>query len=65
MRVKAEYGESFESLLRRFLRKVKKSGLMEELLERRSYKKPSVKKTEAARQRKRVLEKLKEEQTAN
>ena len=65
MKVKAEYGESFESLLRRFIRKVKKSGLMEELLERRSYKKPSVIKKEAARKRKRVLEKLKEEQAAN
>ena len=36
---------------------------MEELLERRSYRKPSDLKKEAARRRKRVLEKLREEQS--
>lgn len=61
MKVKLEVGESHESLIRRFLKKVKKSGLMDELLERRSYKKPSVIAKEKERKRQRVLEKLKQE----
>lgn len=66
MKVKLENGESNESLIRRFMKKVKKSGLMDELQERRSYKKPSVIAKEKALRRKRVLEKLKEErQTSN
>lgn len=62
MRVKLEPGESPEQLIRRFLKKIKKSGLMDELLERRSYKKPSVIAKEKERKRRRVIEKLKEEQ---
>jgi ribosomal protein S21 len=61
MKVKLEQGESVESLIRRFIKKVKKSGLMDELMERRSYKKPSVVAKEKERKRQRVIEKLKEE----
>lgn len=62
MQVKSEYGESADSLIRRFMKKIKKSGLIKELLERRSYKKPSELRKEADRKRARVLQKLKEEQ---
>lgn len=62
MKVKLEHGESVESLIRRFSKKVKKSGLLEELQERRYYKKPSVIAKEKKRKRDRVIEKLKEEQ---
>lgn len=54
-------GESQEALIRRFLRKVKKSELLKEVWERQYYKKPSVKKNEQKRRKKRVLEKLKRE----
>lgn len=53
--------ESQESLIRRFLRKVKKSQLLKEVWERRYYDKPSVKNTERKRKRKRTLEKLQKE----
>jgi ribosomal protein S21 len=59
--VELSRGESQESLIRRFLRKVKKSEIIKEVLERRYYDKPSVKNTERKRKRKRVLEKLKKE----
>lgn len=62
MKVQQQHGESAESMIRRFMKKVKKSGLMEELQERRAYKKPSEITKEKSRRRKRVLEKLKEEQ---
>lgn len=59
--VELSRGESQESLIRRFLRKVKKSEIIKEVWERKYYDKPSVKKTERKRKRKRVLEKLKKE----
>lgn len=61
MRVKQEYGESGESLVRKFMKKFKKSELLDFLLERRFYKKPSEIKKENERQRLRTLEKLKQE----
>jgi len=61
MKVKLENGESAESLIRRFMKKIKKSGLMEELQERRTYKKPSEISKEKKRRRERTLQKLKEE----
>lgn len=59
--VNLSHGESQESLIRRFLRKVKKSEILKEVWDRQYYDKPSVKKTERKRKRKRVLEKLKRE----
>ena len=54
-------GESQESLIRRFLRKVKKSEIIKEVWDRQYYSKPSVKNNEKRRKRQRVLEKLKKE----
>lgn len=58
---KLSKGESQEALIRRFLRKVKKSEILKEVWDRQYYEKPSAKKNEKKRKRKRVLEKLKKE----
>lgn len=59
--VELSKGESQESLIRRFLRKVKKAEIIKQVWERQYYSKPSVKNNEKKRRRKRVLEKLKKE----
>lgn len=59
--VELSKGESQESLIRRFLRKVKKSEILREVWDRQYYTKPSAKNNEKKRRRKRVLEKLKKE----
>ncbi len=53
-RVFAGEGESFESLLRRFSKKVQQDGVLAEIRRRGSYEKPSVKrkKKEATKKRK-------------
>ena len=56
--VKSSRGENQEALIRRFLRKVKKSEILKEVWDRQYYEKPSIKKN---RKRKRILEKLKKE----
>lgn len=61
MKVDLQPGESHESLIRRFLKKVKKSQILKEVWDRQYYQKPSVKNNERRRRRKRVLEKLKKE----
>lgn len=61
--VKAEKGESADKLIRRFRKKVKKSGILEELRERQFYKKPSEKRKEKKRRREAVLRRLKREET--
>jgi small subunit ribosomal protein S21 len=54
--------ESFENALRRFKRKVEKSGILTELRKRQHYEKPSVKrKRKAVQARKKMLRKLSEE----
>jgi len=58
---KLSKGESQEALIRRFLRKVKKSEILKEVWDRQYYEKPSAKKNEKKRKRKRVLDKLKKE----
>jgi len=52
--VKLEERESFESLLRRFNRKVQQDGILAEIRRRDHYEKPSItrKKKEAAKRRK-------------
>ena len=52
--VKAEGNESFESLLRRFSRRVQQSGILSEARRREHYEKPSAKRRRkgAARRRK-------------
>ena len=59
--VELSKGESQESLIRRFLRRVKKSEILKEVWDRQYYVKPSAKNNEKKRRRKRVLEKLKKE----
>ncbi len=54
--------ESFESALRRFKRKVEKSGVLTELRKRQHYEKPSVKRKRKAMQaKKKMMRKLAEE----
>lgn len=52
--VNAENNESFESLLRRFNKKVQQEGILSEVRRREHYEKPSVKRKrkEAAKRRK-------------
>jgi small subunit ribosomal protein S21 len=52
--VKAENNESFESLLRRFNKKVQQEGILSEVRRREHYEKPSIKRKrkEAAKRRK-------------
>ena len=46
MEVRARKSESSENLIKRFIRKCKKTKIIEEVLNRRFYKKPSEKKSE-------------------
>jgi small subunit ribosomal protein S21 len=46
MEVKRKKNETSENLVKRFIRKSKKSGIIEEYRERSHYKKPSVRKRE-------------------
>ena len=52
--VKADHNESFESLLRRFNRRVQQDGILSETRRREYYEKPSIKRKrkEAAKRRK-------------
>ena len=52
--VKADNNESFESLLRRFNKKVQQEGILSEVRRREHYEKPSIKRKrkEAAKRRK-------------
>ncbi len=60
--VQVREDESFESALRRFKRKVEKSGVLTELRKRQHFEKPSVKrKRKEAQARKKMLRKLAEE----
>ena len=47
-----------DALVRRFCKKVKRSGILEEVRERRYFKKPTVKRAEEKRNRKRTIEKI-------
>ena len=47
-----------DALVRRFCKKVKRSGILEEVRERRYFKKPTVKRAEEKRNRKRIIEKI-------
>ena len=59
--VELNRGESQEALIRRFLRKVKKSEIVKEVWDRQYYEKPSLIKNRKKRKRKRILEKIKKE----
>ena len=62
--VELSRGESQESLIRRFLRKMKKNDTLKQLWDRKYYKKPSAIKNEKNRKRRRTLEKLRKERVA-
>tara|TARA_R100000008_G_C3508361_1_gene127464 strand:+ start:110 stop:322 length:213 start_codon:yes stop_codon:yes gene_type:complete len=62
VQVKARRNEPTENLIKRFNRKVKNEGIVQEVLKRKYYTKPSVKRRLEKIKRKRVLEKLKKEQ---
>lgn len=49
-----------DKLIKRFMRKFKKTGILDELRDRRFYEKPSVKRRKKRKQRERVLKKLAE-----
>lgn len=52
--------ETTENLIRRFMRKVKKEGILEEFMRRQHYTKPAVRRREEHIRRKTYLEKQKE-----
>ena len=56
--VKARRNESAEALIKRFSRKAKREGIVEEYKKRMYYEKPSVKRRRDKLRRKRVLKKL-------
>jgi small subunit ribosomal protein S21 len=58
VQVEARRNESTESLIRRFSKKVKREGIVEEFNKRQYYEKPSVKRRLDKIKRKRVLKKL-------
>ena len=62
VKVTARRNESTEALIKRFNRKVKNEGIVQEALNRKYYVKPSVKRRMEKVRRKRVLEKLSKEQ---
>ena len=59
MQVRKRKNETVENLIKRFIRKSKKSGIVEEYLERRYFKKPSEIRREKEAQRQIEIEKQK------
>jgi len=59
--VKQRQYEHPERLIKRFLNKVKKEKIVEEVRDRRFYEPPSVKRARAKNRRKKVLQKLKKQ----
>ena len=62
--VTAKYNESIERLINRFNKKLKKSNIMQELRDRRYYKKPSEKRKIKKEKRLRTLRKLTNQNTS-
>ena len=60
--VYARYKEPADRLIKRFSRKVKKEGILEEVRDRRFYKKPSSVRRHKKLRRKRVAQKLADQQ---
>ena len=58
VQVKARRNESTENLIKRFSRKVKREGILEEVKSRKYYEKPSVRRRREKVRRKRTLKKL-------
>ncbi len=61
--IKAKENEPLERLTRRFVKKVKKGKVLEKVFEKRYYEKPSDKRRKEAKRRKRVLDKLRKNQS--
>ena len=62
VKVEARWKETTEKLIKRFSRKVKKEGIIEEMRDRRFYKKPSSVRRQKKLRRKRIARKLAEKQ---
>jgi ribosomal protein S21 len=60
----AECRGNADTMVRRFSKKVKKSGILEEARERLHFVKETTRRTEAKRNRKRVIEKINRERAA-
>tara|TARA_Y100001973_G_C5203346_1_gene339522 strand:+ start:3387 stop:3584 length:198 start_codon:yes stop_codon:yes gene_type:complete len=61
MQVKLRRGETVERMIKRFSRKIKNSGILEECKNRMYYEKPSVRRRRQKIRRKKIMEKLKKE----
>ena len=59
--VESRRNESAERLIKRFIKKVKKAGIMEELRDRKYYEKPSVTRNKEKRRIKAIHKKQREE----
>ena len=55
-------GEDGGNMIKRFMRKVKREGVLKEFYDRRYFEKGSVKRADAKRKRKRIAQKLQREQ---
>jgi small subunit ribosomal protein S21 len=62
--VKLRDGEPVERLIRRFTKKVKKEGIMDEYRKRQHYEKPSIRKRRKKMKRKQIVQKLQREREA-
>jgi small subunit ribosomal protein S21 len=62
--VRLRDGEPVERLIRRFTKKVKKEGVMDEYRKRQHYEKPSIKKRRKKMKRKQIVQKLQREREA-
>ena len=56
-----ECGDNAERMIRKFIKKVKRDGILEEARERRYFKKPTAVRAERKRNRKRLIEKTNKE----
>jgi len=56
--VKAKYNEPTERLIHRIIKSVKKSGIMQEIRDRRYYKKPSDVRREEEKKRQQTIKKI-------
>ena len=62
--VKARNGEPVERLIKRFVKKVKKEGILEEYRDRKYYKKPSEVRRQKKLRRDRIMKDLRREREA-
>jgi len=62
--VRLREGESVERMIRRFTKKVKKDGILDEFLNKKYYEKPSTKRRREKIKRKRIVQRLQKEKEA-